>query len=157
MAGQTNTIRDELTGRIRKTTPEEKADLLQDDLPTTPEPSDFIKAFMDEEAPAPEEGPRRPAPIAPDVEGAAETAGAAAGGALGGQPGAFAGGAIAAALASKAAQSEARIIGTPEGKTARTQDESVSTLKDLLAVQQEIQRSGTPTQEPLTNAAGSHW
>lgn len=161
MAGQIKTIQDAVTGKLRKTTPEEKAALLgkaASQETGLPEPSPFIKGFMDEgEAPAPEGGPQRLPPVAPEIEEAAGVAGAGIGAAVGGAPGAVAGGAIAAFLAGKAAEQikTDSPIGTLEGGGAKQQDDTISTLKQSLAVLQQIERAGIPTQELTTNAAGS--
>jgi hypothetical protein len=175
MAGQIKTIRDAVTGKLRKTTPQEKVSLLGKQASQEtglPEPSPFIKAFMNEGVePQPQPGKptdpavapeikgvqSKPSPAAPAIEESAGTAGAVAGGAIGGLPGAAAAGAVAAFLAGKAAEAvdKPSPIGTLEGGSATQRNESTQILRDLLSVQQQVLRLGTPTQEPTTNPAGS--
>ncbi len=175
--GQINTIRDEATGQLRTTTAEEKERFGFSNI-TPPPPAagavtqrdvDFVGQGSEVEPPPlppaepgaqppplpPQAPPVQPPPLPPaqpqEAGGQVESAiaGAEAGSRFG-PAGALLG--VGAGLAA-GKLSEPSPIGTLEGGASR--DDS-NTLRELLAVQQQIARTGSPIKDAITtNPAGS--
>jgi hypothetical protein len=111
----------------------------------------FMADARNEPPPLPEvvpKGPEAEEDVAAAVEGA--VAGAAAG------PGGAVLGGAAGFLISKATSQQPRPIGTLEGTATTTRDDSGQVLKDMLALQQQVARIGTPVKDAvITTPAGS--
>jgi len=117
-----------------------------------PTAADFIQQGPEEVSPLPEPSPQ-PAP--PQQEGGDEETAAAAsgiGGLIGGPAGAVVGG-IAGFAASKLTQPSNRPIGTLEGTSVRQGGDD--TLRQLLEVQREIARIGSPIKGAVDTVASN--
>jgi len=181
MAGQFNTIRDEATGRLRKTTPEERERFQFSNIKSPPpaagsvtqrdvdfvgqgsgvEPPPLPPAEPGAQPPAlpPQAPPVQPPPLSQqpeqDFTGQGGAAGASAGSILG-PAGAVAGAAIGTGLGFAASQSFKKSpIGSLEG-SGQTGEGDIEVLRELLAVQRGIARVGSPIKNLVTtNSAGS--
>jgi len=180
MPGQYNTIRDEATGKLRKTTPEEVERFKFSDI-TPPPPAakpgaltqadvDFVQANNQEAEPPPlpsaappplppKAPPVQPPPLppaAPDTQEEDTGAGAAASGASVGRVLGPAGMVAGAAVGYAASQSLTKSpIGSLEGRGQMGGGDQ-DTLKQLLFVQQQAFRIGTPIKGAVaTNPANS--
>ena len=160
MPGQYNTIRDEATGKLRKTTPEEVERFKFSDI-TPPPPAakpgaltqadvDFVQANNQEAEPPPLP------PAAPDTQEEDTGAGAAASGTSVGRVLGPAGMVAGAAVGYAASQSLTKSpIGSLEGRGQMGSGDQ-DTLKQLLFVQQQIARIGSPIKGAVaTNPANS--
>lgn len=123
------------------------------------EPSPETTAELDPAiAPEPTAGEEKAAPLAAGAAATAETA--AVGGGLKSAAGKLLPGAAVAVLAQKAATTLSKddVIGTLEGGSATSKDELAGTMRELLGVQQTIERLGTPIRDEVkTEATDSRW
>ncbi|HUT93310.1 MAG TPA: hypothetical protein VMY37_27850 [Thermoguttaceae bacterium] len=173
MPGQTKTIRDKKTGRLRKMDPSEAAQYMPIESPPLPgkeELDPFLQEFMDknEPPPLPPKGEPPPLPKAPPPLPAAppqppqpeETSpvadavtGAQAGAGLGpmGMAAGAAIGGLGGFLLSESSKGGA--IGSFEGGTTQQGDESMGYLRDLLAVTKRTASVGLPVKDAVTTVA----
>ncbi len=169
--------RNETTGRIESVPEEEQATLRAEHEAVKPAKRpgaltqtdrDFIAANTEQEPPTLSPAPplpeptRRPAivgqaiPEPPAVPGAATAEAAATGAAAGGVVGGA--GAAAIFLATQAVSTAASKKGDPigtltGGQSATSEDEATRTLRELLSVQQQIQREGSPVKGAVETIA----
>lgn len=158
MAGQYNTIRDEATGRLRKTTPEEREQFETASGAVTQRDMDFqAENGGQEPPPLPDASTAGPPPAQPGEEYSEEVdaAGAVAGASLGG-PVAAGVAAVGAGVSYAASQSFKRApVGSLEG-SGQTGAGDQEVLRQLLAVQRGIARVGSPIKDAiLTKSSGS--